>query len=78
MKLKLLSMHDLNFYFLNEETEELIVFNTITQIVQYWKKDETHFTEMSSYVLKIEIFECIKSTFYSLLNEGGKGDESTI
>ena len=69
MKLKLISMHEYNYYFLKEDTRELVVYNTITQVISYWKEDETVFSSMASDVEKKEIYKCVKDTFDKLLED---------
>ena len=78
--MKLLTMYDLTFYCIKEDTKELVVYNFLTQMIGYWKDDEVHYTQLASDKEKKEIFQSVKETLDTLtLNnfKGGKGDEST-
>lgn len=69
MRLKLISMHDYNYYFLKEDTRELLVYNIITRVISYWRKDESVFSSMASDVEIKEIYRCVRDTFNKLMKE---------
>ena len=60
--MKLLTLHDFNFYLIKEDTKELVVYNFLTQVITYWKEDATPYTQMASDKEKKEIFKSVKET----------------
>ena len=67
--MKLLTLHDFNFYLIKEDTKELVVYNFMTQVITYWKEDATPFTQMASDKEKKEIFKSVKETLDMMREE---------
>ena len=67
--MKLLTLHDFNFYLIKEDTKELVVYNFMTQVITYWKEDATPYTQMASDKEKKEIFKSVKETLDMMREE---------
>ena len=67
--MKLLTLHDFNFYLIKEDTKELVVYNFMNQVITYWKEDATPFTQMASDKEKKEIFKSVKETLDMMKEE---------